>query len=41
MKIKKMRQTKHTLKPKVMEFSNKGLLIKASSDSGEKKKAMF
>ena len=38
-KIRKMRQTKHTLKPKMIDFTSKGIAVKASES--EKKKAMF
>ena len=36
-KIKKMRQTKHSLKPHMFEFTDKGIQIKAPVDAGAKK----
>jgi len=37
-KIKKMRQTCHTLKPKMFEFTDKGIVVKGAADSADKKK---
>jgi len=37
LKIKKMRNTKHSLKPKLFEFTERGIQIKPAADTGAKK----
>ena len=36
-KIKKMRKTRHSLKPRLFEFTDKGIQIKTQTDTGAKK----
>lgn len=39
-KIKKMRQTKHTLKPKLFEFTDKGIIVKGAETTDKKPKVL-